>query len=272
MRPPAAKYYDRANRRLVYVRRQADPSFWDEHWSERDKAKTLKTHGGNKFYVATTARYLPAAARVLEGGCGLADKVYALQCAGFTACGLDFARETVQRAKAAAPDLRLSVGDIRSLPYREGCFDGYWSIGAIEHFYEGFAPIASEMRRVLKSGGYLFLTFPAMSPLRRLKARLGAYPDWGKADTPESRAAFYQFALTPENALAAFVGEHGFSEVARVARGGINGLKEEVPWLAPILDPISKARRRPLTSLRKLLERILPRLTGHTVLLVMRAG
>jgi len=45
----------------------------------------------------------------------------------------------------------------------------------IEHFWEGYNEILKEAKRVLKPKGYLFLTFPYMSPLRKFRANLGLY-------------------------------------------------------------------------------------------------
>ena len=43
----------------------------------------------------------------------------------------------------------------------------------IEHFIDGYDAILSEMYRVIKEGGYLFLTVPSMSIIRKVKAALG---------------------------------------------------------------------------------------------------
>ncbi len=254
----------------MYLRSTADASFWEEHWTERDERKTLKTHGGNRLFPALTARHLRRGARVLDGGCGLADKVYALQDGGFEAHGVDFAAATLVRAKRAAPDLKLAAGDIRRLPYRDGAFDGYWSVGTIEHFYEGFEQAASEMRRVLRPGGHLFLTFPAMSPLRRTKAALALYADWAPAGRGEAEALFYQFALPPSAVALALERDHGFELVGRRWRGGLSGLRQEAAWLAPLIERLADARRRPLRLLRRAADALSRPWAAHTVLLVLR--
>ena len=102
-----------------------------------------------------TARYLPPGSRVLEGGCGRANKVKALADAGFAAVGVDYAAESVELARQVYPGLDIQVGDVRMLPFPDGAFDGYWSIGVIEHFWAGYDDILREARRVLKPGGVL---------------------------------------------------------------------------------------------------------------------
>ena len=67
------------------------------------------------------------------------------------------------------PDLNIDFGDVRSLPYKKSSFDGIWSLGVIEHNWDGYDQILREAHRVLRSGGYFFLAFPSFSPLRKLK-------------------------------------------------------------------------------------------------------
>ena len=102
-------------------------------------------------------------------------QVHALNCQGYKARGIDFAEKTVHRVKEAVPELDIRVGDVRNLPIETNGLDGYVSIGVIEHFWEGYEAILSEMARTLKTKGFLFLDFPYMSPLRRFKVRQGKY-------------------------------------------------------------------------------------------------
>lgn len=261
------KYYDRENRRLVYVRREADAGYWDEHWASMPPGKTTAGHAGNQFYAEVTAKHLPVGSRVIEGGCGLGDKVWALEAAGFEAYGVDFAAETIERAHKAAPQLRLSLGDVRALPFPDAFFDGHWSIGVIEHFYDGFEPIASEMRRALRPGGLLFLTFPTMSPLRKCKTHLRAYERWDPSSSNET-SNFYQFAL-PADAVLEVMRRHGFELVEQAAHGGMRGLKAEMPRLHRLLRRTYHGKHR-REGLKRALDRALAPLTGHSVLMVLK--
>jgi SAM-dependent methyltransferase len=112
--------------------------------------------------------------------------------AGFEAIGVDFAKDTVAQAKETYPGIDVREGDVRALDFPDDYFDGYWSIGVIEHFWDGYDEIMSEAARVLKPGGFLFLTAPWFSPYRKSKARDGGYGKIAVATEPES---FYQFAL-----------------------------------------------------------------------------
>jgi hypothetical protein len=101
------------------------------------------------------------------------------------------------------------------------------------------------MARVLRTGGYLFITFPQMSPLRRWKARRGDYgEDFSEGDVDR----FYQFALDAK-AVAADLGRRGFTLIERRGWDGIKGFKDEVRlgrrWLQEVYDRKRLRRQRP---------------------------
>ncbi len=189
--------------RLVYLDEKATPEFWDARWRAEGTPVTSRQ---DDEVVKVTARYLPAGSRVLEGGCGRANKVKALADSGFLAIGVDFAPESVRQARMTYPGLDIREGDVRSLPFPASYFDGYWSIGVIEHFWEGYDPILAEAHRVLRPGRLLFLTAPWFSPYRQLKAIKGGYPRQEFKSEPES---FYQFALGRRE-VTSQLERHGF--------------------------------------------------------------
>jgi SAM-dependent methyltransferase len=156
--------------------------------------------------VAVTAKYLPRGSRVLEGGCGRANKVKAMADAGFNPIGIDFAEASVKQARLDYPGLDIRQGDVRSLDFPDRFFDGYWSIGVIEHFWTGYDPILAEAARVLRPDGLLFLSAPWLSPYRKYKVRTGGYPRVDCSGEPDS---FYQFALSREE-VCAQLALHGF--------------------------------------------------------------
>ena len=174
------RYYDTENRRLVYIEQRATPEFWDRQWEDEKLKKSILAGIKERFVFPTTKHYLKLGAKILEGGCGKGHFVYSLYARGYDAYGVDFAEKTVKRVNTLIPELKIRLGDVRQLEFPDATFHGYWSLGVIEHFPEGYDPIAKEMLRVLKPGGYLFLTFPYMSPLRRLKTYFGAYPLFDK--------------------------------------------------------------------------------------------
>jgi SAM-dependent methyltransferase len=223
------KYYDPVHRRLVYAGTETSPEMWDECWSEQDlKEKLSPARRGmeERVVVEVTRRYLPRGARVLEGGCGLGQMTYLLRESGYEVVGVDYAARTVERVRAFMPDLDVRYGDLERLDFDEGHFDGYWSFGVIEHLYHGYERLAREMVRVLRPGGYLFVTVPALSALRRLKAALGLFPRF-RSDRFDV-STFYQFAFSPEETSERF-GEYGFQLVERQGYNVYHGVRDEIP-------------------------------------------
>jgi SAM-dependent methyltransferase len=207
--------------RLVYFDENATPEFWDSHWNSEGKPPPINPRDD---IVAVTSKYLAAGSRVLEGGCGRANKVQAMVDAGFDAVGVDFAEKCVTQARFDYPGLDIRQGDVRSLAFPDLSFDGYWSIGVIEHFWAGYGPILSEAARVLKSGGFLFLTAPWFSPYRRRKARVSGY---ARGDFDREPDFFYQFALGRKEVCAALE-QHGFQVLRWRGRASVISMREDM--------------------------------------------
>jgi len=258
------KFYDSQHGRLVFTGREPTPDFWDGHW-QTDNLRRFITTRKNTWITKTTGRFLPAGCRILEGGCGRGDKVYALQAQGFDAYGVDYARRTVEAINHYLPELRVSWGDVRDLPFEDGFFDGYSSLGVIEHFYNGYDDILAEMCRVLRPGGVLFVAFPAMSALRRWKATLGLYLPCG--ETADPRTDFYQFALDP-NRVVRRIEASGMALVKQYRLGGVLGLKEETATLAPIMKWIDDCHSFWAKVLERILDPLMRPWANHAVLLV----
>lgn len=261
------KYYDPSENRLVYCSRRASPDFWSEHWDKYFGAQTA-IKKNNWFVNNISKRYLKNGSRILEGGCGLGDKVYSLQAFGFESYGVDFAERPIKLIKQYAPELKVFRSDIRNLPFRNNFFHGYWSFGVIEHFFRGFDAVALEMARVLKPNGYLFISFPYMSPLRRLKSRLKFYDTLPQRfDVKEN--AFYQFALNADKIILQME-RLCFRLERKIGMSGVKGLKDEIPGLRIFLKPIFNSNLKPVKAVRIFLDILLSSWGGHSILLIFK--
>jgi len=219
------KYHDVEHGRLIQVGRKASAEFWDDTWSRNE----IATYDPKSVapILELTKRFLPAGSTILEGGCGAGGKVAALTAAGYRMVGVDYAPETVSRLNQLCPEFDIRVGDVFHLDFPDGHFDGYWSFGVIEHFWAGYHTLLSEAHRVIRDQGYLFLTFPCMSPLRKLKAGMGFYKRWQGTDEPEG---FYQFILSVQD-VAQVLRSCRF-EIDSVSAIQIrSGVKQELPVL-----------------------------------------
>lgn len=250
--------------RLVYLDEKATPEFWDARWRAEGRPSMVNSKDD---VVVLTRRYLSSGAKVLEGGCGRANKVKAMQAAGFKAVGVDFAAESVREARQHYPDLDIRQGDVRSLDFVDGYFDGYWSIGVIEHFWNGYDPILAEAARVIRPDGVLFLTAPWFSPYRKYKARRGGYALKDFEGEPNS---FYQFALGTEE-IRAQLAHHGFQLLIWRGRASEISMAEDMDFLKRPIDWLLGSRGSvPKRVLRRVVSRALDPFCGHSFLAVAR--
>lgn len=261
------RYYDKDNRQLIYIKEAATPDFWDRRWEDEKLKQSVLAGARDHFVYPTTKRYLKRGAKVLEGGCGKGQFVYSLQSKGYDAYGVDFAEKTITKIRSLFPNLKLSFDDVRSLHFPDATFDGYWSIGVIEHFPEGYDAIMKEMYRVLKPGGYLFLTFPFMSPLRKLKARFGSYPTFDKKNFDKEH--FYQFALNSKDVTKRFE-SFGFELIKEKPYSGLKGFKDESGRFRRFFQIIYDNKTLPGKILSYGLSILLAPFAGHTIILILK--
>lgn len=257
-------FVDANKSRLICLSEGCDSSYWDQHWAEKKKPKPAKL---SSEFVIVTKKYLPIGSKILEGGAGLGDKVEVLQRAGFKPIGVDFAKETVSYVKSEMPHIDIRFGQVQKLQFSDFEFDGYWSIGVIEHFYSGYSQVLSEAYRVLKPGGYLFLTFPSLSPVRKLKIKLGIYPCMGRKDCHEPEG-FYQYILDSGD-VCRDLKKEGFAVVSRTRRSATKGIKEDMPFVESFF--IWMSRCFPVfvsKTARYLIRRSLKPLVGHSTIVV----
>jgi len=252
---------------IAFFREKATPEFWDKHWSAADLQTVLRNSKDDRLFIPAVKRYLPKESMVLEGGCGMGHIVHALQYQGYKAIGIDFASETIKNIKEAVPELDVRFGDVRALDIPDASLDGYISVGVIEHFWDGYAPIINEMQRTLRPGGFLFISFPYMSPLRRLKAFLKFYPTAQKQDLDGQVDTFYQFALSPSRFLAD-IEALGFQLKDFLTYSGLKGFKDEVSLLQPWLQEVYDGKRA--KRLRGRLERLFRPFASHSAFLVLQ--
>lgn len=60
-------------------------------------------------------------------------------------------------------NLIFKLEDATAISFTDNTFDFVYSISVIEHIYNGYTKAISEMIRVVKEGGYVYVTFPVAS-------------------------------------------------------------------------------------------------------------
>ncbi len=252
---------------LAEYREAADSGFWERQWGRTDLARYLaRFRGGHLGYFdAPFRRYLPRDAPVLEAGCGRGQYVLALARLGYDVHGVEYAEETVRAIREAEPSLSVQAADLRALPFPDGYFGGYISLGVIEHYWGGPGGILDEARRVLRPGGALLLSVPHFSPgLRRLVERRGL------GDATE-RDDFYQFYFS-RGAIEETLRGHGFRPIDAFYYDAVYGAKRAYPTFLRMYER-SRLFRYSMTRLNRLaLPQALLRRFSHMVLIVARRG
>lgn len=261
------KYYDIQNKRLVGMEQVATEEFWKEHWlAPVDFKKRVMSGAENGLIKKYTSRFLKPPAKVVDAGCGIGQNVYGLHKWGYDAHGIDYVKDVVSLTKEHFPELHVVAEDVRDIHFPDGFFDGYWSLGVIEHFKEGYDDILKEAGRVLKKDGYFFLTVPWFSPLRKLKAKMGLFDSFSK-DTDMSH--FYEFMLD-DKTLIKDVERHGFGLVSRHPYDAVKGLKDEVSFLKPFLQKVYDSKHVVAKGIRFVLTTVLAPFSGHIILLIFK--
>lgn len=261
------RYFDPKNQRLVYIKNASSEEFWTEHWLEDDNLKqNIELGDRNGLVKKTTEKFLPKQSRVIETGCGIGQNVYGLKRWGYEAYGIDYTKEVVKKTKEHFPDLNVFVQDVRKLSFPDGYFDGCWSLGIIEHFTEGYDSIIKETNRVLKSGGYLFLTVPWMSPLRKIKTKMNLYPMFNEGIDMSN---FYEFMLDDRQVIRN-IEARGFKLVKRQPNDAVKGIKDEVRGLGIVLQKIYDGKNLFFKVLRFAISLVFAPFAGHIILLVFR--
>ncbi len=189
--------------------------YWDDRWKKEDIDKAFLQEP--KWIIKTTRKYLHGGLRILEGGCGLGAVVYWLDGEGYNVTGVDYAENTINTTKLYYPYLNVKIQDVRKLDFDDSYFDGYWSLGVIEHFVEGYDKVVKEMGRVIKKGGYLFLTYPYLSPLRKIR----------KTEPVIKENGNFYYRLLDKNKVKKRFGGKGFRLVCEKPFDAERGLNRE---------------------------------------------
>jgi SAM-dependent methyltransferase len=99
----------------------------------------------------------------------------AMAAEGFKVIGVERSEQVVAAVNAHADFLDVRHGDVEDLSLADGSIDAYVSLGVVEHFEDGPQTALAEAARVLKPGGWAFVSVPYLNPRReRILRGLGS--------------------------------------------------------------------------------------------------
>ena len=120
---------------------------------------------------------LPKGSRVLDVGCGIGGSSRILaDYYGFNVVGITLSPEQVRRAKQLTSEdcnCSFKVMDALDMDFKDGEFDGIWSVEAGAHIFDK-KRFADQLLRVLRPGGYL------------------AVADWNSRDFKKQPPSFFE--------------------------------------------------------------------------------
>ena len=147
-----------------------DPQHWESYWRQsRELSKrTYATIASfyRKLFIRprlhrTLSHHFARGSQLLHAGCGSGQVDQGLH-SRMRITALDISVDALQLYQLHNPDATsLRHGNILALPYEAHRFDGYYSLGVIEHFTEReIQQILAEASRVLRPSGKVVLFWP----------------------------------------------------------------------------------------------------------------
>ena len=117
-------------------------------------------------------KYIRPGSTIVDCGCGMGQWVWFLNKLGYKSIGVDYSKEMIDILKKYLPQYNWVHSDIRNIPLESETVDAIISWGVIEHFIEGPNKALREFNRLLKPGGYIFISVPLDSKYTRMSNRI----------------------------------------------------------------------------------------------------
>lgn len=147
-----------------------DPQHWGVYWKKSQdvsrRAYTAIASLYRRIFIRprlhrALRRRFDRSSYLLHAGCGGGEVDQGLH-ERVRITALDISVDALRLYQANNPSvLQLRHGSILALPYADGTFDGYYSLGVIEHFTQAeISRILAEARRVMRPKGTLVLFWP----------------------------------------------------------------------------------------------------------------
>lgn len=119
-------------------------------YREKYRAGSVAARHGDAFFDAL------AGDQILDVGCGPGSDAAVFADHDYDVVGVDVTRSFLEAARADV-DGEFCRGDMRSLPFADGAFDGLWCSAALHHVPKADTlAVLAEFERVLRDDGTLF--------------------------------------------------------------------------------------------------------------------
>jgi len=157
-------------RTLTFEDGLQDPQNWDGYWRKSAGRSGIVYDLIAAFYRQTVIRRnldrvifgeFSSGAKLLHAGCGSGQVDVNIQ-QGMQVTALDISQDALRIYSRNNPDaIDVVHGNILALPFSDNTFDGYYSLGVVEHFTKDeIGVIFREALRVLRPGGKMVIFWP----------------------------------------------------------------------------------------------------------------
>jgi SAM-dependent methyltransferase len=219
--------------------------YWAEVWKNHTQTPDLSALSRRDEYriIRPYLAKLPSRGRILDGGCGLGEWTVFLAQQGFEVIGLDLIPEVVAELTDRFPTHQFVCGDIRRTGFESESFDACFSWGAFEHFENGNGDCLDQARRILRPGGWLFISVPFQN-WRHLLRDTRSLASWDPGFTNNAGYSqphrFYQWRFTrPE--LQRELELHGFRTACVTPIHKLSGVGRWLQWDFPLFRKDTRA-------------------------------
>lgn len=187
------------------LNKASNSDFWSDHWSKQDINQQMLSAKKSEL-IPLFKKYLPINGKILEAGCGQGIHVNALKELGYEMEGIDFDDKTIEQINKDFPNLNIKIDDVFNLKYPNNYFEGYISLGVIEHYENGWEKPIEEAKRVVNKNGIIFLSVPHFNYSRRI---INFFHDIFY----KPQGQFYQYLFKP-NEIRRAIESKGFKYIA----------------------------------------------------------
>ncbi|MFH1744775.1 MAG: class I SAM-dependent methyltransferase [bacterium] len=131
--------------------------FYDQNVSEYFK-NTIELR--DQYWLNNFANCLTVGVKVGDMGCGFGRDCKFFVEKNFKVYGADISKNMIKEAKKYEPKAKYGIMNILELKYSDQYFDGVWCSAVLYHLKKSDIQKAlSELRRILKDNGIIFLSF-----------------------------------------------------------------------------------------------------------------
>jgi SAM-dependent methyltransferase len=218
---------------------------WAGIWKRHDQVPDVSALAQRDEYqiIRPFLERLSSGSRILDAGCGLGEWTVFLGQLGFEVVGQDLIPEIIEDLTARFPAQRFVRGDIRQTGFASESFDACFSWGAFEHFENGIGDCLDEARRILRPGGWLFISVPFQNwrhTIRDARPLETWDPSFDRTTGYPRPQRFYQWRFTrPE--LQRELELHGFRCESVTPIHKLSGVGRWLQWDFPVFKKDTKA-------------------------------